>query len=482
MKVTKYIYLSFALLTATSCGNDWLDLEPSTSVETETSINVLSDIEFTLNGIYSIMKDPYAYSGRLVYYGDVTGDDMQAVSATKRTGNYYRFNFTKDSGPSTHWSYPYSIIQSCNLILNNVDKISVASGEEAYRDDLKGQALAIRGMALFDLTRIYGYPYLKDWGTSLGVPIVKTTSTIDSKPARNTVAECYAEIISDLESSTQLLSGKFNKGKFNRWAAMTLLSRVYLYKGENDKALKMAEEAIKGAEKNKFALWTNEEYPTAWGNDASASKPGEVLFEMVNLTTDSPGKESMGYLSSYNGYDDLCVTVSFYHLLKQDPKDVRLKLLSFDKTYYAYVNKYQPQEGENIADANIPLIRLSEAYLNAAEAAVKEGDNETAVKYLNPIVQRANPANSVEDKVLTLDDVLNERRKELVGEGHRMYDLMRNGWPVKRVNETDKAISKTKHNTAYMEYDWNFFRIVLPIPKAEIDTNPNIQQNPGYVE
>ena len=482
MKVTKYIYLSFALLTATSCGNDWLDLEPSTSVETETSINVLSDIEFTLNGIYSIMKHPYAYSGRLVYYGDVTGDDMQAVSSTKRTGNYYRFNFTKDSGPSTHWSYPYSIIQSCNLILNNVDKISVDSGEEAYRDDLKGQALAIRGMALFDLTRIYGYPYLKDWGTSLGVPIVKTTSTIDSKPARNTVAECYAEIISDLESSTQLLSGKFNKGKFNRWAAMTLLSRVYLYKGENDKALKMAEEAIKGAEKNKFALWTTEEYPTAWGNDASASKPGEVLFEMVNLTTDSPGKESMGYLSSYNGYDDLCVTVSFYHLLKQDPKDVRLKLLSFDKTYYAYVNKYQPQEGENIADANIPLIRLSEAYLNAAEAAVKEGDNATAVKYLNPIVQRANPANSVEDKVLTLDDVLNERRKELVGEGHRMYDLMRNGLPVKRVSETDKAISKTKHNTSYMEYDWNFFRIVLPIPKAEIDTNPNIQQNPGYVE
>ena len=316
----------------------------------------------------------------------------------------------------------------------------------------------------------------------MGVPIVKTTSTIDSKPARNTVAECYAEIISDLESSTQLLSGKFNKGKFNRWAAMTLLSRVYLYKGENDKALKMAEEAIKGAEKNKFALWTTEEYPTAWGNDASASKPGEVLFEMVNLTTDSPGKESMGYLSSYNGYDDLCMTVSFYHLLKQDPKDVRLKLLSFDKTYYAYVNKYQPQEGENIADANIPLIRLSEAYLNAAEAAVKEGDNATAVKYLNPIVQRANPANSVEDKVLTLDDVLNERRKELVGEGHRMYDLMRNGLPVKRVSETDKAISKTKHNTSYMEYDWNFFRIVLPIPKAEIDTNPNIQQNPGYVE
>lgn len=59
---------------------------------------------------------------------------------------------------------------------------------------MKGQALAIRGMALFDLTRIFGYPYLKDNGASLGVPIVKELSTIDSKPARNTVAECIRKL------------------------------------------------------------------------------------------------------------------------------------------------------------------------------------------------------------------------------------------------------------------------------------------------
>ena len=85
MKVFKYLIISSILFTATSCGDDWLNLEPSTSVDTETSINVLSDIEFTLNGIYSTMQSSDAYSGRLVYYGDVTGDDMQAVSSTKRT-------------------------------------------------------------------------------------------------------------------------------------------------------------------------------------------------------------------------------------------------------------------------------------------------------------------------------------------------------------------------------------------------------------
>lgn len=480
MKLTPYFLLGLSWLAVASCGNDWLDLEPSTAVETEKSIKQLSDIEFSLNGIYSTMQDPYAYSGRLVYYADVTGDDMQAVSSTKRTGGYYDFRFSRDTGPSTHWNLLYAMIQGCNLILKDIDAISISDDEAAYRDDLKGEALAIRGLALFDLTRIFGYPYLKDQGASLGVPIVTEFSTIESRPSRHTVAQCYEAIIADLEQSTTLLSSKFKKGKINRWAAMTLLSRVYLYKGDNAKALQCAEEAIQGAKKAKYALWSNEEYPTAWGNDSSSSKPGEVLFEIVNLTTDSPGKESMGYLNSYNGYDDMCITVSFYHLLKEDPADVRLKLLSFDKTYYAYVNKYQPQEGENITDANIPLIRLSEAYLNAAEAAVKLGDKATAAAYLTPIVERANPARTVEESTLTLDDVLTERRKELVGEGHRMYDVMRNGGTVKRVQLTDKAISKTKHDTKYMEYDWNFYQIVLPIPKGEMNANPNMVQNPGY--
>ena len=56
MKVFKYLFISSIMFAVTSCGNDWLDLAPSTQVDTETSINVLSDIEFTLNGIYSTMQ------------------------------------------------------------------------------------------------------------------------------------------------------------------------------------------------------------------------------------------------------------------------------------------------------------------------------------------------------------------------------------------------------------------------------------------
>ncbi|MDR1723228.1 MAG: RagB/SusD family nutrient uptake outer membrane protein [Tannerella sp.] len=483
MNNIKYILLSIMMIAVTSCGNDWLNLEPSTSVVSETSIKQLSDIEYTLNGIYSTMQSAYTYSGRLIYYGDVTGDDMQAVSSTKRTGSYYLFKYSKDDAPSTHWSYLYSIISNCNVILQNVDKMEITTSQTASRDDLKGQALALRGLALFDLTRIFGYPYKKDNGASLGVPIITELLEVTAKPGRNTVAECYTQVISDLSAACNLLSGSFNRGKINKWAAMTLLSRVYLYKGDDAKALSAAEEAITGAEAAKYKLWTNAEYPTAWATDPTSAS-GEVLFRIVNLTTDSPGNESMGYLSSYSGYSDLCITSSFYALLNEDPDDVRLKLLSFNGKKYAYVYKYQPQSGETIKDADIPLIRLSETYLNAAEAAVKTGDNNKAAKYLDAIVKRANPANTVVGKTVTLDRVMTERRKEFVDEGHRMFDALRDGGQCHRYDVANSNISSTKHlsGTYPNDYDWTYFKVVLPIPKAEMDANQTLQnqQNPGY--
>lgn len=110
-----------------------------------------------------------------------------------------------------------------------------------------------------------------------------------------------------------------------------------------------------------------------------------------------------------------------------------------------YLNKYhQPQPGENIMDANIPIVRLSETYLNAAEAAVKNGDATKAAKYLKAIALRGNPDYTMPAKV-TLDDVLEERRKELIGEGHRMFDLLRNNLRVTRINETDDMMKEVVH-------------------------------------
>ena len=484
-KIASYIIIGSMAFSAVSCSDGWLDVEPSTAVETDKSINELSDVDIMLNGIYTTMQNAYAYSGRLVYYGDACGDDMMAYSSTKRTGNYYTFNFTKDTAPSSFWSYPYEMISLCNIILTKID--NVETKEEELRDYYKGQSLALRAMFLFDLTKFYGYPYKKDNGASLGVPIVLSVLDKEAKPKRNTVAECYKQVIDDLKAAITAMDndeGKsFHKGHINLFAAQTLLSRVYLYHGDDSDALDMATQAIKGAEAEGYKLWTNAEYATAWGNDASNGTKGEVLFEIVNTTDDSPGKESLGRLHSPSGYKDICLTSSFYALLNEDPDDVRLNLLEYSSKR-AFVKKYQPQDEEDIMDANIPLIRLSEAYLNAAEAAVKTGDNPSAVKYLNAIVSRANPANSVEGSTVTLDRVMTERRKELVGEGHRFFDALRDGGSVDRHDVKGQSkISSTKHyitKAEKMNFSWDYYKCVLAIPKAEMDANSNMLQNPLY--
>lgn len=493
MNYIKYILFGATLLLASSCGNDWLNIEPSNKVQTETSLKTLKELNFTLNGIYSKMQNSDGYSGRIMYYGDVTADDMQANGDTKRTSSYYLYKYNKTNAPSTFWRIPYEIIRNANIILTKIEDIPLGDGSEeneAYMKEVKGQALALRALALFDLTRFYGVPYAKDQGKSWGAAIVKDVTGIDSKPKRNTVAECYTEIISDLKDAVTLLKTKHNPGKINRWGAMTLLSRVYLYKGDKDgntAALATAKEAIEGAKKAGYSLWTNEEYTDAWTDDNSA-RAKELFFEIVNLTVDGPGKEGMGYLCSDKGYYDMIPTSSFISMLQSDKKDVRNNLFGRrdkkdNKKFYYYCDKYHANADESIADANIPMFRMSELYLNAAEAAVKLNDNDNAVLYLDPIVKRANPANTVAGTTVTLDRVLLERRKELAGEGHRLFDAMRNNQIIERKDA--KIDAKNKHLTLTDEtkkFDWNFYKIILPIPKFEMDTNPNMadQQNPGY--
>lgn len=483
-----------------ACGNDWLDLKPSTSIDTEGSLTTLKDYEFTLNGIYSTMQSYYYYGARMQYYGDVTGDDMQAYSSSKRCATYYQFGWNKDNVPSSFWKTCYDIIQNANIVIQGIDGI-VYDGEDekgkqafdAYQKDLKGQALAVWALATFDLTRLYGYPYLKDNGTSLGAAIVKDVVGITYKPSRSTVAKCYEEVIKYLTDAVPLLATQKEKnksswlaqsiqGKMNKWAAMTLLSRAYLYMGDYGNALKTAEEAITGAEKDGYRLWTNEEYATAW---SEAFGP-EVFFEVVNLLTDGPGKEGIGYLCSPDGYKDIILTSSFYDFMQQDKNDVRFKMIEVVSKRAYCSAKYPGENGDGgPADANVRLFRLSELYLIAAEAAVQEKDNTKAVKYLEAIVKRGNPANSVSGTV-TVEQVLNERRKELYGEGHRFFDVLRTGGTIKRQDVKVSEISSTKHLSALQDYakefDWNMYKVVLPIPKAEIDANPNMkdQQNPEY--
>ena len=92
---------------------------------------------------------------------------------------------------------------------------------------------------------------------------------------------------------------------------------------------------------------------------------------------------------------------------------------------------------------------------------------------LEEIRHRANPANT--KIAATLDLISKERRKELVLEGHRLYDILRQGVEITRQGDTHFL-----NGNDLITVDWSDYRTVMPIPQAEIDANPNMKQNPEY--
>ena len=481
MKIILYILVAISIFFI-SCSEDWVDLKPTTQVLSQEAIKNLVDADYAINGIYSTLQNYEYYGARMQYYADVTGDDMQATGTNKRSSLYYMMVSTTDDVYRSLWELPYRVIRNSNTILSQIDNLKVTPSELDQKNDIKGQALVLRALALFDVTRVYGSTYLKDNGASLGGCIVTEAVSPDFQPTRNTVSECYTQIITDLTDAIPLLRVTKNDGKINRWGAKTLLSRVYLYKGDDANALIQAEEAITGALKNGYRLWTNAEYASSTSAWKSKYTP-EMLFEVVNTVSDRAGNDGIAYLLYSGGYNDIILTSAFLTLLEQDPNDVRLKITklitsssSFNKTRPVYLIKYTGPDSD-VRNANIPILRLSETYLNAAESAVKTGDNTKAITYLGAIVKRANPANSVVGTV-TLDQVIKERRKELVGEGHRQFDALRNnetivrsgGWHIPNLIDEVKS------------YNRDYFHSILAIPRYEIDANPKLktQQNPGY--
>jgi tetratricopeptide (TPR) repeat protein len=485
LKNTITAALAFVMIGLCSC-DDWLTLEPSNRPinEAGSPITSLDEANARMNAIYSMFRSYYLYGARMTYYGDARSEDMMANGVTKRTSSYYLFSISKDNAPSSFWSSYYEIINNVNTLLGGIDEVPAGNAaDSATLADYKGQALTARALAYFDLTRLYGYPYMKDNGESWGVPIRdEGLVSIDYKPTRNTVAECYEYFINDLENAIPLLKSDKNNGRFNKWVAMQLLARAYLYKGDDAKALETAKEAIEGAARYGYALWSATDYKDAWKSEFGA----EVIWELPIMTGETAGsKENIGYLVYASGYDDIILSDDWTTVLMGNQKsDIRYKCIinSSSKQGARYMWKYQPQAGESDRSlGNVRVLRLSELYLIAAEAAARSGNNEDAVKYLEPIVKRGNSAMTVVGTTVTLDRVLEERRKELVGEGHRFFDAIRNGKSIVRSEGLAYPHLSAIQPEAW-NFNWNYYKVVLPIPRSEVNANENIakQQNPGY--
>lgn len=312
---------------AVSCGDDFLTTHPGDSVSTDLALSTEQDIDNAVNGLYDLMSSYGYYGGTMFFYGDMKGDDMQSSYNSGRTCNRcYLYDHRSTSLNAGYlWGRPFYIIRNAWNVINAIDDGKVQGSEQRLKE-LKGEAMTIMALCQFDLTRCFGYPYTKDKGAGWGAPIVDHAITLDENPPRSTVAKDYEFIISTLEEAIPLMSTSKNNSRMNAYAARALLSRIYLYHDDNEKAFQMASNLIEEVEGNgMYRLYTRDEYVPAW--DLKNTFGTESLFEIANSTDDNGGRSSLAYLMHWNGYREIFATQKFVDELLSDPDDIRLSLI-----------------------------------------------------------------------------------------------------------------------------------------------------------
>jgi hypothetical protein len=468
----KVIFL-FLIMIMASC-TDQFEKMPSDKLPSQSAITTVDDLSLALNGVYVQFVNRASYAGDFGLYADGKGGDTKYMSAYNHFSPITRYQHDATAEvPARSYQNIYTSLARINNILTVTDAVTVATGEEDIYDDLLGQLYALRALCHFDAARLFAQlPGAADDMNAPNSGIVLATEYYqpDAVFTRSTLQETYDQILNDLEASLPLLSRGKNYGKINYWAARAIESRVELYLENYDEALSYANEVINN--NAGYTLYEINEYINAWKKTATS----ESLFEIVTTDNVNAARNSIGYYTIPAGYCEVAATDDFADWLRADPNDVRsniIAIMSDDGDFLAwYPVKYLGQEGASTPSYvnNPKIIRLSEVYLIAAEARLK-GGNATgameAVDYYNTLRSKRITGYS-DAATITLDDILQERRRELFCENHRFFDLVRNRMSV---------------NAPIVQLDpipYDDPRMIIAIPKRELDISPDLRQNPGY--
>lgn len=485
MKKLNIFLIGILAIGLTSC-NDYLDVEPTNSGDAETSIKTPADAQVMINGLMRSMTSSDYYGRNFIMYGDAKGGDLTVYQQGRGLDGLYTFNHSANSGNySGFWSQIYFCILQTNNLLENIEKIEAAGPTSAF-NTYKGQALTARAMMYFDLVRLYGKSYDDD-KTSFGVPNVTTRLKSTDQPLRATVQQNYTQILNDLKTAAPLLPKTKINGYINYYANLAMQARVYLYMQDYANALKAAEEVINAT--SLYSLYSN----AAWVDSWKTQFGSESIFELGVFPAEGDlGTSSLGFYLRRRGHGSGSALgwfmASDYYLnrLKQDATDVRWGVLSYDETsttrlgsVYKYSgNTVLAGDGKSTSTAvNIKVIRLSEIYLIAAEAALPTDKTKAAI-YLNAVRKRSPTLLPATALTITLDMILDERSKELLGEGQRYFDMIRLN---KSITFNDEFGGITVAHRA-KTIDRTFYKTRLPVPQDEINANPGLkaQQNTGY--
>ena len=505
----KKIFLALCLvgsLFTTSCD---MDKSPIGALDDQTAIQSLNDVFRFRNGLYANLRG--LTNGSYVYVTDMQADQFQAVmSYGNRNGVIHAGTFTSADGEfEGRWSSCYSVIASCNYLLAEINKLKEAAkfeGEDLVSlNRYEGETKFVRAYTYYWLADRFCEQYNSTIADAAGkgLPLVATynpTGDLSKYPGRSTQKETYAFIEKDLQDAyDELVAYEKIDSKniapdaanLSSYAVLALQARIALNKGEDATAVAKAETVINSGV---YSLTAYADFVKMWSEDEST----EAIFRPILNNQELSGSIGGAYLSVKR--DDAYYIPSTETLGMYPKGDIRFdayfdiwKLVIEGSEVQAYVfNKYPGNESlktgsePNYQNMTKPF-RLAELYLIAAEASAKTNPAK-ANKYLKElrIARIKDYKQDVDYSGMALvEEIRLERQRELLGEGFRLTDLRRWNLGFQRgvKHPENPAIeSILAVNGKGLKYEAGDYRLVWPIPSAEIQTNPQMkgQQNPGY--
>ena len=468
-KKLRYMMLCLSLF-AFGC-NDWLDVQPKSQVKEEDLFSSESGFRDALTGIYALMGRVETYGGN----STMGFMDMLAQTYSKVDYDYedaLKYNYKEEHVKGivdTMWSSNYNAIANCNYLLQNIEKKGSVMSER-LRNVVEGEALALRAFLHFDLLRGYA-PSYKMGKDEPAIPYVREVT--NSPVVQSTVAEVLEYILTDLKTAQALLKPVdpieyndkleygmdeyitddgfwlYRKSRLNYYGVTALMARVYLCQENLTDALACAQEVIDSKRFEFMNDSINNVY--AYRNLSYIEKMAR--HEYVSSLYVYDLKEGRSDLFFKNLASCECVIAegrkaSIYSGMGQD-LDIRSKNWFETPAGSAteYVNKY-------MRGTQIPLLKLSEMYLIAAEAS---GD----IRYLETLrANRGYATDPLPAGANLQDEITKEYQKEFIAEGQLFYYY-------KRRNMAILPITSTSMNRA---------TYVLPVPDNELEFG-NFKQN-----
>jgi len=485
------------LFSLTTCS-EWLHLEPESDLIREEFWQTGDDVQAVVAGAYQALTSTVTICFK---WGELRGDVFLPGGRIEIEDRNIMDGYIYPENTRTKWDAFYTVINYANTILEFsplvVDRDETFTENES--DAFEAEALYLRALCYFVLVR-----------TFRDVPLVLEASITDSQdyyPSQSTEDEVLLQIIDDLLIAAENLPTsygrtEYDKGRATKGAANALLADVYLYYEKYQACIDACDKVINSGQ---YALIDGED----WFQNFFPGNSNESIFEIQFDKERNQTNNLYSMVAPYprdgtypDGNDEFRFSQYLVEIYKEFEGDRR----SGFNTYFPFNTRYNhyilwkyigtgsseysvtPRNGNRESDANWIINRYADVLLMKAEACVQTGDFTTAIELVNLVRERAGveTLGEIENKSLLEEMVLEERMKELAGEGKRWYDLIRFG---RRNNYERKAdfidlliLDKPLEIRQILESKYsNTDSWYLPIFQDEIDQNRNLVQNPYYV-